>query len=347
MQGNVMEKLSTIHFVYATPYSLIDKIAMRLVGKKLTHPAWDEYSWPSPIKAPLSITYHVARALAGRYRLKLYHLKERLEIEPDEGDILLGHVWTDPESVVRRALDDRRFSKKFLIGPYNHDSRQVGWMREAIEKCDAFFAICGDYWMDTFDRSPFPDLKEKVIKLNMAIETAEYPRVKKKFSKQGERSFFYIGRYGSFGDEKGVQLLESLAARIPGFRGGYICPDGEIKGWHRISRPRMLTPDFMERIAAGYDVFVNMSRADAQATTVLEAMSWGFPVACTRETGYTDDALFHLEMENEEQNLATFRRIQEMPCSGLEAIVETNRNKLGTKYSWDTFIERLLSGLEK
>lgn len=341
-----MTATKTVHFVYATPYSLIDKFAMRLVRRKLSHPAWDEYNWPSPIKAPLSISYHVAKALSGRYRLKLYHLKERLALEPEEGDILLGHLWTDPESVVQRALDDGRFAKKFLIGPYNHDPRQVGWMRDAIQKCDAYFAICGDYWMETFDRSPFPDLKEMVIHLNMAIDMADYPYIKKKFSKPGERSFFYIGRYGSFGDEKGVRLLENLADMVPGFRGGYICPDGEIKGWHRISRPTSLTRGFMERIAAGYDIFINMSRADAQATTVLEAMSWGFPVACTRETGYTDDALFHLDLENEEHNLDTIKKIQEVSSRDLETMVDVNRKALSVKYSWNTFIERLVAGLE-
>jgi glycosyltransferase involved in cell wall biosynthesis len=341
-----MTTAKTVHFVYATPYSLADKIAMRLVKRKLSHPAWNEYNWSSPIKAPLSITYQVAKALSSRYRLKLYHLKERFEIEPKEGDILLGHVWTDSESAVWRALDDKRFSKKYLIGPYNHDSRQVAWMREAIEKCDTYFAICGDHWMETFDRSPFPDLKEKVIHLNMAIDTADYPSIKKKFSKPGERSFFYIGRYGNFGDEKGVHLLENLAAMVPGFRGGYICPDGEIKGWHRISRPTSLTPGFMERIAAGYDVFINMSRADAQATTVLEAMSWGFPVACTAETGYTDDALFQLDLENENHNLDTIRRIQKISSNDLETMVKTNRKALETKYSWNTFVERLVSSLE-
>jgi glycosyltransferase involved in cell wall biosynthesis len=337
----------TVHFVYATPYSFIDKITMRLFRKKLCHPAWDEYDWQSPIKAPLSITYNIAKALSGKYRLKLYHLKERITIEPEEGDILLGHVWTDPDSIVRKALDDKKFSKKFLIGPYNHDPRQVGWMREFIEKCDGFFAICGDYWMDSFDRSPFSDLKEKVIHLNMAIDTADYPIVKNKFSAPGDRSFFYIGRYGSFGDEKGVHLLESLAAGIPGFRGGYICPDGEIKGWQCISPPRILTRDFMEKVAADYDVFVNMSRADAQATTVLEAMSWGFPVACTRETGYTSDTLFNLGLEDEVNNLATINKIQEISCSDLEAMVAANRTTLATKYSWDRFVERLVSSLEK
>ena len=336
-----MMAAKTIHFVYATPYSLTDKIAMRLVRRKLTHPAWDEYLWPAPIKAPLSITHQVSKALSGRYRLKLYHLKERIVLEPEEGDILLGHLWTDPESVVQKALDDERFSRKFLIGPYNHDPKQVGWMRAAIQKCDAFFAICGDHWMDTFERSPFADLKEKVIQLNMALDRSDYPCVKKAFSPPGERSFFYIGRYGSFGDEKGVQLLENLAARVPGFRGGYICPDGEIKGWHRISPPRSLTPDFMESIAARYDVFINMSRADAQATTVLEAMSWGFPVACTRETGYTDEALFLLDLDNEDHNLDTIRRIQEMPSLELEAMVEANKTALTTKYSWNSFVERI------
>lgn len=340
-----MSEPRTIHFVYATPYRLQDKIAMRLFKRKLSHPEWDAYHWPSPVKAPLSITFQIAQRLSARYRIKLYDLKERAVIKPREGDILLAHAWPDRQSIVWNALSNPDFGKKFLISPYNHDSRQVGWMEDAVKACDAYFAICGDYWMETFDEAVFAEYRHKVIHLNMALDMADYPLVKQGFSPPGKRKFFYIGRHGRFGDEKGVRLLENLSEKIPDFQGGYICPDGDIKGWRKISPPTRLTPDFMVKVAADYDVFINMSRADAQATTVLEAMSWGFPVACTRESGYTDESLFLLELDNERANILTLEKIQRMGNEELKEISSANRAIVAGKYSWKRFLEVIENNL--
>jgi glycosyltransferase involved in cell wall biosynthesis len=330
----------TIHFVYATPLTFLDKVTMLLYKRKVQHPPWDQYEWPVPLRAPLSITYQVARFFSARCRLRLYDLQERITIEPRKGDILLGHAWPDPESAVWRALEDNRFSRKYLISPYNHDPKQVQWMYRAIEQCDSFFAVCGQYWLDTFERSPFSGLREKVIRLNMGIDTADYPLVKTSFNPPGKRKFFYVGRTGQ---EKGIDLLERLATEMDGFQGGYICQGGGIKGWEKISEPTDLTPEFMMKIAGEYDVFINMSRADAQATTVLEAMSWGFPVACTPETGYTEEKLFFLDLENEHKNIETINRIQRMSDGELREISINNRKIVELAYSW----ERFLSTIEK
>ena len=336
----------TVHFVYATPYSLLDKVSMRLLKRKLVHPEWQEFDWPKPLKAPLSITWNVARAIGGRYTVKLYDLKERLAPEPREGDILLGHAWPDDRTVVQRGLKDRRFASRYLIGPYNHDERQVGWMRDAVAECDAFFAICGRHWIDTFGKSPLAPFRDKVIHLNMAIDPGDYPPVKKDFAPPGKRKFFYIGRYGRYGDEKGVRLLEELAERIPGFSGGYICPDGEIRGWRKISGPTRLTPAVMAQIAGEYDVFINMSRADAQATTILEAVSWGFPVACTPESGYTEENFFYLDLNDQGRNVETIESIQRMSGEELAVRAAANRNTLLQKYSWEAFVTRLLDNMK-
>jgi len=338
-----MRDAITLHIVYATPQSPLDKITMKLLGKRLNHPSWDRYGWPNPVRAPLSITYQIARHFSSRFRIKLYDLRERCAIKPDKGDILLGHMWPDQQSAMWRALDAVNFSKRYLIAPYNHDAHQILWTREAIEKCDKFFAICGDYWMDTFSRSPLHGFAGKIVHLNMALDASDYPFLKRNFSPPGRRKFFYIGRYGRFGDEKGICLLEQLAERIPGFVGGYICDGGDIRGWEKISMPTRLTPEFVAKIAETYDCFINMSRADAQATTVLEAMSWGFPVACTRESGYTDDTVFSLDLENERNNVETIDRIQSLGDKELMEISVSNRKTVETKYSW----ERFLSTLEK
>lgn len=331
----------TLHFVYVTPLTRFDKVTMRLFKKKLSHPSWERYNWPVPVRAPLSITYQIARHFSPRYRIKLYDLRERVTIEPEEGDILLGHIWSDPQSVVWRALEGKKFAKKYLIGPYNHDPRQVAWFRKAVEESDAYFAICGSYWIDTFDRSPLHDLSGKIVHLNMALDVSDYPVLKKDFNPPEQRKFLYIGRYGRYEDEKGISLLEGLAEKVPGFVGGYICEGGEIKGWKKIAEPTRLTPEFMGRIAREYDCFINMSRADAQATTVLEAMSWGFPVACTRESGYSDEDLFLLDLENERLNRETILNIQHLSGEELTAISVKNRKAVESTYSWNEFLATL------
>jgi len=80
-----------------------------------------------------------------------------------------------------------------------------------------------------------------------------------------------------------------------------------------------------------------MSRADAQATTVLEAMSWGFPVACTKETGYSDENLFLLELDDIEQNIAVVEKMQNLSDDELLCISKNNRMLVETQYNWQNF----------
>lgn len=335
--------MTRIHLAYATPLTLPDKLAMRLIGRRLGRPSWRELRWPSPMRAPLSITYHLARGLAERHEIQLYDLRERIVIPAREGDILLGHPWHDPGSVLWRNLFQERFRRSYVIAPYNHDPRQVAWAYPAIERCDKFFAICGEHWLETFDRSPFAPFRHKIVRLDMGIDTTDYPPVKNAFNRPGERRFFYIGRTGH---EKGIDLLERLAAAIPGFRGGYICQGGEVRGWTKICDPTHLTPELMARVAAEYDVFINMSRYDAQVTTVLEAMSWGFPVACSRESGYSGiPDLFHLDLHDLEQNIATIRHIQGLADENLARLAHRNRELVATTFTWDRFVATVRENL--
>jgi glycosyltransferase involved in cell wall biosynthesis len=236
-------------------------------------------------------------------------------------------------------MQDRRFSRRYLMAPYNHDPRQVAWVAPLVERCDKFFAISGQFWIDSFHASPLAPYRDKVVRLNMGLETADYPVVKTDFNPPGKRGFFYVGRAGH---EKGVDLLEQLAVTVPGFRGGYISVGGEIRGWHKISEPTDLTPEMMRQVAGEYDVFLNMSRADAQVTTVLEAMSWGFPVACTRESGYSqEESLFYLSLTDSEGNARQLSRIQELESAELAGLARQNRRIVETDYTWQGFLATL------
>jgi len=339
-------KKTTVHLIYSLPLGTFDTITIRVLRKLFLRSSFQNYKWPMPLQAPFSITYHLAQYFSNNFHVKLYDYQERVAIKPNQGDILIGHPHPDPQSLMWQALDNPLFGKKYLICPYNHSILQVGWLRPAIEKCDKYFAICGDYWFETFAQSPFADLENKIIHINMALNANEYPYLKQKFNPVRQRRFFYIGRYGSFGDEKGIGLLEMLAENIPGFSGGYICKDGHIAGWKRISKPTSLTPEFMANVAEKYDFFINMSRADAQATTVLEAMSWGFPVACTKETGYSEESLFLLDSDNIEQNSAIIEHMQNLPDKELHRISRINRALAETRYNWQHFTDVIKEHIE-
>lgn len=337
-----MMKRATIHFVYALPLKLIDRIALRLFKTTwCTSLRFDRIRWPRPIHAPLSITFHVAQTLSDRYDVQIYDLRSRRPIIPREGDILLAHPSNDPRSGVRRALDDPRFARKILISPYNADPAQTGWLDDLMPKVDRFVAISGEPWFNEF-RSPFIErYGKKICRVDMGIDPDQYPLVKRRFSSPGERRFLYIGRVSTWSDEKGISLLERLASRIEGFSGGYVCRGGEIKGWHKISSPRPLDPSFMEEVARHYDIFINMSRFDAQVTTVLEAACWGFPVACTPQSGYREASFFTLSIDDDGANRQMIETIQRLPSEHLEFLARKNRELVTTKYSWSRFAERI------
>lgn len=334
--------MKTVHFVYVLPPSggLIGKVFRRVFHREMSRMgSVAAFKWPNPLRAPQSITFFVGQSLETRYKVKLYDLRENLTIFPASGDILLGHLWTDRNTVIWNSINDSRFSKKILMQPYNNNESQLGWVRDGLKFCDGLIAIGGDYWVDNFSESPLKNFGEKISHLNMAVDASSYPIVKNKFNPPNKRRFLYIGRQGRFGDEKGIGLLEELAKRIPNFQGGYICGGAEIKGWKKISEPTTLTPELMKVIASNYDVFINMSRADAQATTILEAMSWGFPVACTNQSGYSrEKSFFYLSLEDMNHNVDVINKIQNLSDDEIKSISVKNRSVVEGKYSWDVFV---------
>ena len=343
--------MKTVHFVYVLPpsQSILCRVYRRLTRREISRAtSVSSYNWQSPLRAPHSITFNVGKHLECRYKVKFYDWSEVTKIHPNTGDILLGHLSPDFETIMWNSIRDTRFSKRYLIQPYNNEETQVGFLRDGLVLCDGCFAIGGDFWVDNFTASPFREFTEKFFHLNMAVDSLSYPIVKRIFNPPGKRRFFYIGSKGPRGDAKGIGLLEEMAKRIPDFQGGYICAGAEIKGWTKISSPTPLTPELMSKIGLEYDIFLNMSRADAQATTILEAMSWGFPVACTNQSGYSrENSLFYMSTEDMQFNIEMIERIQNLNDCELKDIAAKNRLIAETKYSWQTFlgsIDNILKG---
>jgi len=348
------DRKQRLHLIYAVPYA--EKFRM-LTGKGV--PLYRKYwrysiPWLKPVPAPQSITYNILKTLSKSYEVLLYHVDEKQSLKLGNNDIVLGHFWPDmrtkensnnnwtrydPEQITNAAILNYPYDKRiFVMTPFNHSTEQSGWAIPLMKQAHHYIGICGDYWVDTLDQSAYAFLQGKMSHLNMGIDIRHYPKVKTGFSKAGKRKFLYIGRISK---EKNIDMLEAIAASNKNFYGGYI-GKGVIKGWHQISSSAVLTSKFMSKLALEYDFFINASNYDAQATTVLEAMSWGFVVACTPQSGYVEESIFRLSTNNVEHNIKIIELMNSLDENELQAIVHQYQILLRKKYTWEKFTDKLI-----
>ena len=61
-----------------------------------------------------------------------------------------------------------------------------------LPKVDLFFGIMGQYWWDQWPSSPYAHWLEKMVRIDLAIDIKDFPRVKNKFNPpRGKRVLFY------------------------------------------------------------------------------------------------------------------------------------------------------------
>ena len=110
-----------------------------------------------------------------------------------------------------------------------------------------------------------------------------FPGLKTKFNPPGKRRFLFIGRNDPM---KGIDLLTKLLSEGREFLRWV---DWRWPGYPRYSQGLPTPgshPEFMQQIAERFDFFITTGVADPNPTTILESMSWGFPVICTPQSGY-------------------------------------------------------------
>ena len=352
-------KKPTIHFVYTVPLGTnifrrgVDKILKIFHITPLHRSGRDFFiPWKHPIRAPHSISYNLLRAFKetakGKYKVKFYGMYEKGAVNLGPNDIFIGTPAPegglsysgrpdkdDYSSVTSATLRKYKGSahQKILITPFADDKLLVSWMKDLAENyaTKIILSATGEIWTRNWERTPFGSIpKEKVLRINMGIDMNDYPFVKRSFNPKGKRKYFYIGHNAWY---KNTVELERIAEAIPNFDGVHIgCAD--VKGWKKLSNFANLTPDFMAKLAEEYDIFVNTSTADAQATTILENMCFGFVVACTPQSGYEYPSLFSLSTNDTKSNVATLEKIQNMDEEELLDLAKKNKEIARTGHSW-------------
>jgi glycosyltransferase involved in cell wall biosynthesis len=344
-----------IHFVYSSQgMGLIPRIKSRFVSnlQKIGIPISyvgrrdkvDTSQWP--FHAPISITHHVYNALRSHTKTLLYDWTEQILIPGGEKDILIGHPFpSDDKKVWNLSCLKGEFLIRIMLVPIHHGlPYYCGAIDPFIPLVDAVFGITGPYWYDTWENSAFAHWKPKIIPIDMAIDVRHYPRVKRKFNPKGKRKFLFIGNAEQY---KGVHLLSILFGLATKHQCVWIGARNKLPNLD-CRPPRLLTPDFMSKVASECDFFITMGISDANPTTILEAMAWGFPVSCTPQSGYYNmSEINQMSTTDMDHNLKMINKLQSASEEELYAQASSARSLVETRFTWDRFLDTLMVNLKK
>ena len=336
-----------IHFVYAsTPgtgaLARLRGRASRLaqtVGVSIPYAGdrdrLDTSRWPA--HAPLSITHHVLRALRELDHVRFYDWKERVAIRHGPEDVLLGHPFPDDMSrAFNRGCLEGGFKCRVALTPLHYGLPQYcEAIARPLDACDHILGITGRYWFDTWNQGPFARWTPKITHLDMAIEVERFPRVKRFFNPPGRRAFLFIGNGEPY---KGAHLLSQLFGLAAGkHRCVWIGADRELPNLDR-RPPQRLRGEVMERLAQECDVFLTMGISDANPTTILESMAWGFPVACTPQSGYYNmSEIRELSTTDMALNLEVLDYYQNANEEELRAQADRGRSLVETAFTFERY----------
>jgi len=362
-----------LHFVYSIPQIGRKKPFQKIIWKvkklfleyfnstlflrKRRYEICDFNDWP--VQSPFENTKNIYLALNKIWPTYLYHLTERSKIKFDTDDIFLGHpyfpITATEKGVTEFAIITKKRPKlKAIITPLHcnltiktsHINLDfLNHVDKMVPNCDILFGIMGEYWWDQWKTSKFAHWQTKMVRLDMAVNTSNYPKVKNTFNLKGKRRFLFIGRNDPM---KGSEFLSELALSLPQFEFGWIGSGSEIRGLKRISSFVRLTPDFMKAIALEYDFFISPSLADPNPTTILESMAWGFPVLSTIESGYYEsDVITNIFSNDLEKSKVVLEKYQYLDEDDLITISNNARNYVCLNHSWDKFTQTICSTILK
>ena len=293
--------------------------------------------------APDVIGHRLAAYLADRYEVVVHDWDANTRIEPREGDILVGHAHPAPWTVFRRSVGHPGWARRVLLQPYHHgDTIQMAWADPVVRRCDLFLAITGPFWFGTISRSPFAHWKPKMVHVDLAVDRNDFPNVKERFNEPGNRRFLYIGNthWG-----KNTEYISTLVKRA-GIRVTWIGRGSHIDGVDALG-PMDLSTDEARRLVAGHDFLLTVGRADANPTTILEAMAWGLIPVCTPQSGYTEaEGVINVPLDDADAASRVLSDLQHRAESELLAHQAKNHHSLHCHYTWDRFGDQVIAAIE-
>jgi len=303
------------------------------------------YPVGNKISTPDTIGRHLHRALEKHYQVITYNYDEIKIIKPGNSDVLIGHWHPNPLTVFRMSAQKKGWKRVLALAPFCPDPK--GWHNafgnKIIEKCDRYLAITGNAWMKRLKESPFQHWEPKIIHLDLAVDRVDYPFIKVNFNPVEKRRFLYIGHTSWC---KNISFLEKLAQKLPWIDFSWIGGNRSLKGLKTLG-----TFDFSNQKAKNiiqeYDFLITVGSADANPTTILEAMAWGLIPVCPVQSGYEGfSGIRNISIDDTEYAVATINKLQNVSEEQLKMWQQDNLECLDNHFNWDRFCSQVLKEIE-
>ncbi len=303
------------------------------------------YPHGSRISCPDAIGRNLASRLQSRYHVRLYNWDDPRTINPGSDDVLLGHPHPAPWTCFRRSMARAGWRKVIVMSPYHHgDLVQVAFLNTIIAQADRYLAITGNYWFTSVGQSAFAHWQPKMVHLDLAIDREGFPMVKTAFNPPGKRRIVYIGQNNW---TKNTGYLSAIAQALPGVDFAWIgSGKTSIAGFASLGFQDFQRDEARDLVAT-YDVMLTVGRADANPTTILEAMAWGLIPMCTPQSGYVGyPGIINVPLDDVERAAARLQMFQALPDATLRRLQRENWDLLDQHFTWDRFAWQVINAIE-
>lgn len=292
------------------------------------------YPHRARISTPDIIGHTLLTELSRDYAVQAHEFDRTYRIDPSPGDVLIGHAHPLAWTVFRRSAKQPGWARRILLEPFAVDWRQIGFIEEVIDDCDLFLAITGKYWFDV-SSGPTARWKPKMVHVDLAVDRGRFPKLRNAVADKGQRRFLYIGGEQYF---KHLPYLDAIAGA---WKSGTI--DWIGRGRPLANVRSLGFVDFSseagKRLVGDYDFLITVGKADANPTTILEAMSWGLVPVCTPTSGYVDEpAIVNVPLDDVAGACAVLDRLQQMDADAILELRHRAEERLAEHYNWERFV---------
>jgi len=305
----------------------------------LVYPAGNRISTPDAIGRNLKLS------LEKFYEVKTYNYDQLKTIHPGNADVLIGHWHPNPFTVFRMSAHKKGWKRVLALAPFCPDP--TGWHNafgnKIIEKCDRYLAITGNAWMKCLKDSPFQHWEPKIVHVDLAVDRADFPIIKKNFNPAGKRRFLYIGHTAWY---KNTSFLENLVEKVPGTFFSWMGGPQRLKNINRLGKLDFSKVD-AHNVIKEFDFLITVGSSDANPTTILEAMAWGLIPVCSVQSGYEGfSGIRNISIDNMEKAVETINNLQSVPEEQLKKWQQVNLAELENHFNWDRFCGQVLDEIQ-
>jgi glycosyltransferase involved in cell wall biosynthesis len=299
-------------------------------------------------RTPDSIGFNLAKELRFLgYDVRAYGLYEKLLLpfSPTSNDILIGHPRWEGNNTFRRLLKKKGWGRIIVLHPFcPRDLWSYAHLYFYCIFADSFIAITGKYWKNEIINTHFSEWHNKILQLDLAIDTKFFPQVKKKFNQAGKRKFLFVGNHPHF---KNVDFLNRLAGNLKNVEFHRIGPvSRKFKNLIQHGKIELSSPDGRQ-IVKDMDFMITTGNRDANPTTIIELASMGLVSICPLGSGYYEsDGVFNISGSNMTLAQKQINNFNFMDESALVKKREEMDRMIRTRYSWPVFSKNVIQEIE-